>query len=513
MSGTDTGRGTIRRVVIAGGGTAGWIAAAALARNLGPLLEIVLVESEEIGTIGVGEATIPTAVTFHKLAGIDEQAFMRATGATFKLGIAFENWARPGDRYLHSFGRMGHTTWMGDFQHFWLEARAQGVALPIGAYSLETQAAEQGRFALGDGGVDGYAYHLDAGRYATFLRDLAEREGVERIAGTIGTVERDSGSGDIAALLLADGRRIAGDLFIDCTGFRALLIGAALGVGFEDWSRWLPTDSALAVQTRSVQPPLPYTRAVAHEAGWQWRIPLQHRVGNGIVFASAFMDERAGRERLLGSIDGEPLGEPRLIRYRTGRREAVWARNCVALGLSSGFVEPLESTSIHLIMAGVTRLVQAFPFDGISEAAVRRYNDEARAELEGIRDFVVLHYKATERGDTPFWRHCRDMPVPDTLAARIALFREGAHAFQRGEDLFRVDSWVQVLLGQRIEPEAWHRLARLLRPGQLDRVLADRAKTIAAAVARMPTHQQFIDRYCAASDVSAAVTAPAPVRI
>ncbi|QXQ06723.1 tryptophan 7-halogenase [Sphingosinicellaceae bacterium] len=489
----------VERVVIAGGGTAGWVAAAALVKQLGPLIEITLVESDEIGTVGVGESTIPTARTFHELLGIYEPAFMRATQATFKLGIAFENWGRDGDRYFHPFGSVGRSVWMGDFQHFWLEAKRAGItADDYGTFSLEQQAALAGRFALGQQPAAAYAYHLDATGYARFLRALAEPAGVRRVEGKIRNVELDPESGDISALELESGERIEGDLFIDCTGFRALLIGDALKVPFNDWGEWIATDRALAVQTESVGPPVPYTRAIAHGEGWRWRIPLQSRVGNGIVYASDFLSEDEACARLIGVLDGKRLFDPRPIRYRTGMRASTWSRNCVALGLASGFIEPLESTSIHLIQVAVTRLIQLFPFGGTDTAQAARFNAQSTREWTGIRDFIILHYKATERDDTPFWRRCRDMPIPASLSERIALFRESAMAYQGGDDLFRVDSWVSVMLGQRVVPGDWHPLGQLLQPGELQRVLGDLKRGIATALAAMPTHEAFVKGYCAA---------------
>jgi tryptophan halogenase len=487
----------VGKVVIAGGGTAGWVVAAALGKLLGPLVEVVLVESDEIPTVGVGESTIPTSRSFHALLGIDESEFMRATGSTFKLGISFENWARIGDRYIHSFGVNGRSTWMADFHHVWLQARALGLAGQLGEYCFELQAAAAGKFATSDQANINYAYHLDAGHYARFLRTFSEDHGVRRIEGRIEQVEQDAESGNIAALVLQSGERIAGELFIDCTGFRGLLIEGALKAGYDDWTQWLPTDTGLAVQTRSVGPALPYTRAIAHDAGWQWRIPLQHRVGNGLVYSRRHLSDDEASARLLAQVEDEPIAEPRLIRFRAGARRKAWVGNCVAFGLSSGFVEPLESTSIHLFMIGVTRLIQLFPFGGISEAVVKRYNDLASAELERIRDFIILHYKATERDDSAFWRQCRDMEVPDSLAERIALFREGAVAYQSPDDLFRVDSWAQVMLGQRIEPRAWHHMAALMTADQLRDALAGIRSNIAGAVARMPRHQDFLDQYCA----------------
>ncbi len=491
-----TGERAVKRVVIAGGGTAGWLAAAVLSRQLGRMLDITLVESQEIGTIGVGEATIPTMRAFQSLLGVDEREFMRATKASFKLGIAFEGWTRPGDRYVHSFGEVGKSTWMGDFQHFWLEARAQGKASDFGDYCFELKAAEAGRFATDENARINYAYHLDAGLYARFLRTRAEADGLTRIEGKIATVEQNPENGHIRALVLQSGQRVEGDLFIDCTGFAALLIERTLGIGYEDWGHWLATDSAFAVQTAAVEPARPYTRAIAHGAGWRWKIPLQHRVGNGLIYASAHLSDDEARTRLLDSVEGEVLIEPRKIRYRTGRRLRVWEKNCIALSLASGFVEPLESTTLHLIMIGLMRLMQQFPSDGISEAVVARYNDQARQELEAVRDFIILHYHLNQR-DEPFWRERREMTIPDSLRARIALFEEAALAYQDAGDLFRVDSWLQVMLGQGVTPRTHHPMARIMPPADLARALGDIKRNIDDGVARLPQHQAFLDRYCA----------------
>ena len=479
--------------MIAGGGTAGWLAATALARQLGPLLEVVLVESDEIGTVGVGESTIPTTRTFHQLLGVDEREFVCATGSSFKLGISFEDWGAVGDRYFHAFGVTGTSTWMADFQHFWLEARAQGSAGEFGDYCFELQAARAGKFYAGEGGTLSYAYHLDASLYARFLRGLTEQAGVERIEGKIAQVRQDPETGFIRALELESGQSVEGDLFIDCTGFRGLLIEQTLAAGFEDWSHWLPTNSAFAVQTESVADARPYTRAIAHHAGWQWRIALQHRVGNGNVFCSDHIGDDDARELLLGSVEGPVLTEPRLIRYTAGKRRAVWKNNVVAMGLSAGFVEPLESTSIHLFMIGVTRLIQQFPFGGITPARRAHYNRLADNEIDRVRDFVILHYKLTERDDSPFWNRVRTMAIPDTLAERIALFAEGAEAWQAADDLFRVDSWVQVMLGQRIAPRSWHAIGALMSDGRLGQTLADLRRRIESTVAAMPSHQRYLN--------------------
>ena len=491
---------SVKRVVIAGGGTAGWLAGAALSRLLGPLLDITLVESDQIGTVGVGEATVPTMRTFHHLLNIDERDFMRATQSTFKLGIAFENWARIGDRYIHSFGQLGKSNWMGDFHQIWLEAREQGLAGDINEYCFEHQAAEAGTFATSDKIPINFAYHLDAGLYAKFLRALAEQYGIKRVEGRIQEVRQHGETGFITALALDNGDVIHGDLFIDCTGFRGLLIEGALKTGYEDWTHWLGTDSALAVQTRSTGPAIPYTRAIAHDAGWRWRIPLQHRVGNGLVFSSAHLSDDEAHARLLASIEGEAITEPKLIRYTTGRRRKAWNRNCVTLGLSSGFVEPLESTSIHLIQTGITRLIQNFPFSGVTEALAEKFNAEAQYELEHVRDFIIAHYKLTERDDSAFWRGCRDLDIPDSLAERITLFREHAKAWKMQNELFQVDSWLQVMLGQRLMPEGRHHMGRLMSRDQLAGIMSQMSANIARAVAQLPAHQDFVDSYCPAGE-------------
>ena len=486
----------VKKVVIAGGGTAGWVTAALLVQHFGTLLEITLVESEEIGTVGVGEATFPSVLGFHRLLELDEREFMRATQATFKLGISFEDWGGLGDRYIHSFGTIGKSTWMGDFQHFWLAARAAGFAGDLGDYCFERKAAEAGKFALSDAVQVNYAYHLDAGLYAQFLRKRSEAQGVRRIEGRIRSVEQDGESGFIKALVLESGESVAGDLFVDCSGFRALLIEQQLKAGYDDYSPWLRTDRALAVQTPSAADIPPYTRAIARQAGWQWRIPLQHRVGNGLVYSSDYLGEDEARRTLLANLAGEPLFEPRLLKFKAGRRLKAWDKNCVAIGLAGGFIEPLESTSIHLIQVGAMRLVQLFPFNGCSQVLVDRYNEQSRIEYERIRDFIILHYKLTERDDTAFWRDCRDMPIPDTLAARIELFRDSAMAYQGGDEMFRVESWVQVMIGQRVRPRAYHHMGRLMEMDRLRVALDTLKNSIGGAVARMPTHRAFLESYC-----------------
>jgi tryptophan halogenase len=475
----------VRKVVITGGGTAGWVTAAALAQQFGQLLDITLVESEEIGTVGVGEATFPSILAFHRLLDLDEREFMRAAKASFKLGISFENWGGLGDRYMHAFGTIGRSTWMGDFQHFWLAAREAGFGGELGDYCFERKAAEQGKFAFSEKLQINYAYHFDAGLYSAYLRMRSEKQGVKRVEGKIARVEQHGESGNVAALVLESGERVAGDLFVDCTGFRGLLIEQTLSAGFEDYSHWLRTDRAFAVQTLLGEHMPPYTRAIARQAGWQWRIPLQHRVGNGLVYCSDYLSDDEARATLLANLDGDPLFEPRLLKFKAGRRMKAWHKNVVSIGLSSGFIEPLESTSIHLIQIGVTRLMQLFPFSGITQALINRYNDQSRLEYERIRDFIILHYKLTERDDTAFWRDCANLEIPDTLAERIEL-----------DEMFRVESWMQVMLGQRLRPRGYHHMGRMLGPERLKRALETLAGSISGAVEKMPTHREFLASYC-----------------
>lgn len=489
-----------RRVVIAGGGTAGWMTAAALASTLGEVIDLTLIESDAIGTIGVGESTIPPMVLFNRLLGIGEAEFMRATQATFKLGIQFENWKDVGESYFHSFGTTGKDHWAAGFQHFWLHGLKNGHEHSFDDYCLELKAALAGKFAHLPEDRMNYAYQLDSGLYAAFLRKRAEADGAKRIEGRIARVELDGETGDIAALNLDGDRRIEGDLFIDCTGFRALLIEGALNAGFDDWTHYLPCDSAIAVQTASVRPPVPYTRAIAHDAGWQWRIPLQHRQGNGIVYCSRYLDKDAALDRLLGSVEGEVLTQPNVIGYTTGARRKQWHRNCVAVGLSGGFMEPLESTAIHLIQRAVLRLIRMLPAGQASQRDIAEFNDQQLTDMLQIRDFLILHYKVTERRDSPFWEHCAALPMPDSLEQKIELFRETGRVFRKNEELFVENSWVQVMLGQGIMPKSYHPIAAKLRPDELDKFLSMLRETVARTVASLPQQQAYIDRYCSAAE-------------
>ncbi|WP_054112511.1 tryptophan halogenase family protein [Marinagarivorans algicola] len=484
----------VKKVVIAGGGTAGWITAAALSSQLGRLLDITLIESDSIGTVGVGEATIPTHKSFHQLLGIDERQFMKATRATFKLGIAFENWGQQGDRYFHSFGKVGRSTWMGHFQHMWQYANEKGLCGDIDDYCLELQAAEAGKFSLSDKANINYAYHLDAGLYAKFLRDFSEKRGVKREEGKINNVSLCVNTGFIESLTLDNGQLISGDLFIDCTGFKGILIGSALNVELEDWRHWLPVNRALAVQTTLTEEVQPYTRSMAHEAGWQWRIPLQNRIGNGFIYSNDHMSDDQAYAGLMANIQGDTVSDPKLIHFSTGKRKYQWYKNCVSLGLSSGFLEPLESTSIHLIQVGITRLIQMFPFDGVNDALRSRFNDVSNAELTSIRDFLIAHYKLNKRPEN-FWRERAELDLPDSLQQRLDLYKASAIAYQDDSDLFRVDSWNQVLRGQGLRSEGYHKMGYLVSDAELKRALADLKSSIEKTVNAMPKHTEFLHQY------------------
>ncbi len=489
-------RRPIRRVVIAGGGTAGWMVAAGLSKTLGKILDIKLIESDEIGTVGVGEATIPTLLNFHSLLEINEQEFMAATQATFKLGISFENWRDRKEDYIHSFGLTGVDHWTAGFQHFWMKGRERGLAGEYGDYCLELKASQENRFAhLPRNGMN-YAYHMDASRYARYLRKFSEPFGVQRIEGKIAKVNTDAATGDITSLLLDSGTLIEGDLFIDCTGFRALLLGETMKQQYEDWSHWLFCDSAIAVQTESVGPAIPLTRSIAHEAGWQWRIPLQHRVGNGVVFSSRYIDDDSARKHLLGNIEGKVLTDPRVIRFKPGQRRKTWSGNCVGIGLASGFLEPIESTSIHLIQRGIIRLLQMFPTNGIRQSDVDEYNFQTSTEIRHIRDFIILHYHVTNRRDSAFWRDAASMDIPQSLKHRIDLFKETARVFRIPNELFAENSWIQVMLGQGIMPQQHHQTADLMGDQELAGFLNGIRDGISRTVAQLPPHQAYVQTYC-----------------
>jgi len=504
----------IRSVVIAGGGTAGWMTAAALAKVLGPRLSITLVESSEIGIVGVGEATIPAIQQFNKLLKIDEDEFLRQTQGTIKLGIEFVDWFEKGQAYMHAFGPVGRDLAYVPFHHYFLKELAlrdpaAGAAGSLWDYSLNWLAAKQSRFTrlerIPDTPLAGltWAFQFDASLYAAYLSRFAQGLGVRRldakIAGALQTPE-----GDVRALKLEDGRELAADFFIDCTGFRGLLIEGALKTGYDDWSHWLPCDRAQAVPCSNTTPLTPYTRATALEAGWQWRIPLQHRTGNGHVYSSAFTTDERARELLLRNLDAPALAEPRVIRFTTGRRKQLWNRNVVCMGLASGFLEPLESTSIHLIQVTIQRLILHFPHLGNVEERRREFNRAAAAEYDYIRDFIILHYHANNRVGEPFWDACRNMSIPDSLRHRIELFRENAGIFCATDDLFQLTSWLQVLWGQGVRPQATHPFVEAISPHDRAGYLRDLRALIAQAARELPSHAEFISRHCAAAQGAAA---------
>jgi tryptophan halogenase len=488
----------MQRIVILGGGTAGWMAAACLARTLGVTQRsITLVESEEIGTVGVGEATIPLIETFHQILGLSAVDVLRSTEATFKLGIEFVDWHRRGERYLHPFGPIGSDlNGVGFLQH-WLRHRAEGGASALLDYNLETGAAMAGRFGMVQFRQPApqlhFAYHFDASLYAKMLRRYSQGLGVVRVEGKVAHVRQHAESGDVEALILADGREVEGDFFVDCSGFRGLLIEETLRAGFDDWSRWLPCNRAVAVQSERLERLTPYTRSTALDAGWQWRIPLQHRTGNGHVFCDAFTSEDVATTTLLDRLDTPATIEPRMLRFTTGRRRKSWDRNVVALGLASGFVEPLESTSIYMVQSGLAKLIALFPRrDRANPMIVDQYNRMMATEWERVRDFIIAHYKVTDRDDTPFWRHCRDMAIPDSLAERLELFAEEGLFVEAPHDLFKEGSWASVLIGQGMMPRGHHPVADVAPGAALDEQLARMQSAVASRLAELPDHEAYI---------------------
>jgi tryptophan halogenase len=498
----------IRKVIIVGGGTAGWMCAAALARLINNgVTTVTVIESEEIGIVGVGEATIPSIMSFNELLGIDEYDFVRRTQGTFKLGIEFVDWTRLGHRYFHPFGAYGIDIGAVKFHHFWVKRHLAGDTTSIEDYSLCTVAAKLGRFIQPSADPTAvlsslkYAYQFDASLYARYLREYAEKFGVVRQEGKIVQVTQRPEDGFIESVTMADGRVFDGDLFVDCSGFRGLLIEQTLKSGYTEWTQWLPCDRAVAVPCANAATLTPFTRSTARTAGWQWRIPLQHRCGNGYVYSSAHIsDEEAGRT-LTSNLDGERLAEPRFLRFVTGIRNKLWNKNVVALGLSSGFIEPLESTSIHLVQTGISKLLAFFPDRNFAPINETEYNRLSLLQWEQIRDFIVLHYKATERSDTPFWDRCRTMDIPDTLQTKIDLFRAAGRVFRYSDELFSDTSWVAVMLGQGIEPVSYDPVVDSVDPELAARNMAGLRGIIRKTAEAMPPQSMYIAKNCAASAI------------
>lgn len=499
----------IKSILVVGGGSSGWMTAALFAHLFQGLYRIRLVESEDIGTIGVGEATIPAIKKFNELLELDEVKFMRMTQGTFKLGIQFNNWDRIGSSYVHGFGVIGQDLGWLRCHQYWLKMHQQGEAPDFANLSINTAAALENKFMrarpdMGDSPIAhiAHAYHFDAGLYARFLRGYAEERGVVRTEGKIVDVAVKPDDGFIEAVTLESGERIEADFFIDCSGFRALLIEQAMKTGYDDWTRWLPCDRALAVPCSRSDNFTPYTKATAHGAGWQWRIPLQHRTGNGHVFSSQYMDESEAERILLANLDGEQLAEPNRVRFTTGKRKKIWNHNCVAVGLAAGFLEPLESTSLYLIQSSLIRLIRLFPDGGLDQANIDEFNRQTDFEYERVRDFIILHYKATRRDDTPFWRYCRDMEVPATLQRKMDLFHANGRIFREDEELFSEESWIQVLLGQGVVPQGYDPLVDVKSEPQIVQYLGNIENVIGKCVAAMPGHADFVEKYCKAESSS-----------
>lgn len=494
----------IRSIAVVGGGSAGWMAAAALGHMLCGDCEIHLIESEDIGTVGVGEATIPPIKLFNQQLGIDENDFLKASQGSFKLGIEFVNWARSGHRYFHPFGQFGADFDRIPLHQYWLRAHAQGDETPLQEYSMAWVAASHNKFdrpardpRLVQSTYD-YAYHFDAGLYSRYLRGYSEQRGVQRHEGRIVDVFLDDESGHIDHVVLESGEKIAADFFIDCSGFRGLLIEGALETGYEDWTHWLPCDRALAVPCEHGGGFTPYTRSTAHEAGWQWRIPLQHRIGNGYVYCSRFISDDEAAAKLMSHLDGPPLGEPRPLRFITGRRKLFWNRNCVALGLAAGFMEPLESTSIHLVQSSIQRLLALFPDRDFDPLVIQEFNDLTIREYERVRDFLILHYHATERDDTELWRYCAAMEIPASLHYKMAHFRRYGRLITDGWELFQNPSWLAVHIGQFNWPQRYDPLVDERTNVDSERLLGGIRRVMNEVQQAMPTHRQYIERHCRA---------------
>jgi tryptophan halogenase len=496
----------INDILIVGGGTAGWMAAAALSHVFkNRQCRIRLVESDQIGTVGVGEATIPIIQKFNQVLDIDENDFIKHTQGTFKLGIQFVDWGSVGNSYIHPFGPYGMRMGYLSFYHYWLRLAANKQTQDPGEFSIAIQAALRGRFMppanLPNSPLSqiSYAYHFDAGLYAKYLRNFAQQRGVERIEGEITKVALRADDGFVDKVILKNGESISAQLFIDCTGFRGVLIEQAMNTGYDDWSHWLPCDTAVAVPTQNVSDPLPYTRSTAHAAGWQWRIPLQHRTGNGHVFCSKYMNDEQAKKILLENIEGEILAEPRFIRFKTGMRRKFWNKNCVAMGLASGFLEPLESTSIHLIQSGISKLIALLPSADFHQTNIDKYNELLTAEFIFVRDFIILHYKASQRTDSEFWNYCRQMQVPDSLQKKLDLYESSGRLFRDNNELFDEVSWFAVMQGQGLSVKNYHSLADQIDEQEFQRLMHEIKSVISRAADAMPTQMDYIKKHCAAN--------------
>ena len=494
----------IKTIVIVGGGTAGWMTAAALSSYLNQQYCIQLVESEQIGTVGVGEATIPGIRDFNAKLGIDENDFMRNTNATYKLGIEFRDWTLIGDSYLHPFGLFGHNVNGLDFHHYFIKQKQAGDNTPLKDYCLAYSAAKKGKFAHPNNDPASilstffYAFHFDASLYAKYLRGFSQAKGVTRIEGKISSVQQHPENDYIKSVTLQSGEVIAGDLFIDCSGFRGLLIEQTLQTGYLDWSHWLPCDRAVAVQTASVREPDPYTKASAQKAGWQWHIPLQNRVGNGYVYCSQYITDEEALDTLLNHVEGEPLTEPNFLRFTTGRRKKIWNKNCVAVGLSSGFLEPLESTSIHLIQTAIMKLITHFPDAGFNQTDIDEYNKQMIKQFDQVKDFLILHYKTVKRDDSPFWQYCTSMSIPDELQRRMDLFVNNGQIVECNHEIFVSTNWLAVYLGQHLFPKNYHPKADAIPQQQLSHMMKSMRAAIENASNQMPKHLDTINRFCKA---------------
>lgn len=496
----------LRRILIAGGGSSGWMTAALFARLFQGLYDVVLVESAEIGTIGVGEATIPAIKKYNELLGLDENEFITRTQGTFKLGIQFNGWLNGQDSYIHGFGVIGQDWEWLRMHHYWLKAHELGRAGDFADYSINTAAALKNKFLRSQPNMAdsplahiAHAFQFDAALFAKFLSGYAQDRGVRRREGKIVDVTLRPDDGFIQSVTMADGEVIEADLFIDCSGFRGLFINQALGVEFEDWSHWLPCNRAIAVPCERSEDFTPYTRSTAHGAGWQWRIPLQHRTGNGHVFSTRFMDDAEAEKILLANIDGKPLADPFKVDFKAGKRRQLWHKNCVAVGLAGGFLEPLESTSLHLVQSGIIRLVRLLPDGGFNPANVAEFNRQSDFEYERIRDFIILHYKATTRADTPFWDYCRTMDLPETLQRKIDLWMANGRIFREDEELFSEESWIQVFLGQGMIPRGYDPLVQIKSDVQIAQFLGNIQSVIGKCVDVMPSHADYVAKTCPAN--------------